>query len=93
MFAPASRYYGIATYTVTLPDGRIVTAVRCALPSPAPVIGFHRRVGDERLDQLAARYLGDATTFWRLCDSNNAMVPASLAAGDLVGIPAGSSST
>ena len=26
----------------------------------------------ERLDNVAAQYLGDPTLFWRLCDANNA---------------------
>jgi len=89
MFAPNSRYYGLATYTVTLPDGTIVTAVRSALPNRLALAGYHRRVTGDRLDLLAARYLKDATLFWQLCDSNNAPAPDALAAAALVGIPKG----
>jgi hypothetical protein len=87
MFAPNSRYYGLATFTVTLPNGRTVVATRCALPTPLPVTGYHRRVGGDRLDLLAARYLNDPTVFWKLCDANNAPAPDALAAADLIGIP------
>jgi hypothetical protein len=93
MFANNSRYYGLATYAVILPDGRVVTAVRCAVANGAPIAGYHRKLGSERLDLLAARYLNDPTTFWRLCDSNGTLIPDSLAASDLIGIPTGSSGT
>ena len=87
MFAPNSRYVASATYAVTLPGGRTVTAVALPLPAPAPLAGYHPRAGGERLDLIAARYLNAPTGFWRLCDANNAMVPAALAARTLIGIP------
>jgi hypothetical protein len=87
MFDPGSRYEKMATDTVTLPDGRTVTAVRLPLPRVAPLLGYHRRLQGQRLDHIAARYLRDATAFWRLCDANGAMVPDALAAHDLIAIP------
>jgi hypothetical protein len=30
------------------------------------------------LDNVTARYLGDPTLFWRLCDANRAMLPHEL---------------
>ena len=87
MFMPGSRYQKMPTYTVTQKDGREVTAVRLPLPNPVPVIGYHRKLVGQRLDHLAAVYLGDATMFWRLCDANGSVVPDALAAHDLVGIP------
>jgi hypothetical protein len=89
MFASNSRYYALATYTVTLPDGTQVAASRSALPNPLPLAGYHRHITGDRLDLLAARYLKDPTYFWQLCDSNNSPVPDALAAADLVGIPIG----
>jgi hypothetical protein len=89
MFAANSRYAKMQPYTVTLPDGSTVTATRLPLPVAAAPAGFHPRRQDERLDQLAARYLADATLFWLLCDSANAPVPDALAARPLVGIPPG----
>jgi hypothetical protein len=35
-------------------------------------------VQGDRLDNLAARYLGDPEQFWRLCDANGAMRPDEL---------------
>ena len=89
MFAPDSRYTGLATYTVTLPDGRTVPATRLPLPRNLPPVGFHPKVQGDRLDLLAARYLNDATWFWKLCDANNAPAPDALVARPLIGIPAG----
>jgi hypothetical protein len=89
MFAPNSRYYGLATYTVTMPDGSVVTATRLPLPNPLMLAGYHRRVVGDRLDLLAARYLKDPTFFWRICDSNGAPAPDAVNARDLVGIPQG----
>ncbi len=87
MFFPGSRYEKTGTYTVTQVDGRTVTAVRLPLPLTAPLLGYHRRLVEQRLDHIAAHYLGDTTTFWRLCDANNTMVPDALAAHELIGIP------
>ena len=87
MYASNSRYAQMQTYTVTMPDGRVVTAVRLPLPVPLPVGGFHPRGQGDRLDLLAARYLKDPTLFWRLCDANNAPVADALAARPLIGIP------
>jgi hypothetical protein len=38
----------------------------------------HAVVAADRLDNLAARYLGDPEQFWRLCDANRALQPAEL---------------
>jgi hypothetical protein len=87
MFFPGSRYEKAGTYTVQEPAGAVVTVTRLPLPRAAPLRGYHRRLEGQRLDLIAARYLADATTFWRLCDANNALVPDALAAHDLIGIP------
>jgi hypothetical protein len=87
MFFPGSRYQKQPVYTITLPDGTSISAVTVPLPSTAPLIGFHKRRQGERLDLIANHYLGDATTFWRLCDANGSMVPDALATHPLVGVP------
>jgi hypothetical protein len=92
MFSPNSRYAGLATYAVTMPDGTMVTATRLPLPDPLALAGYHRRVVGDRLDLLAARYLKDPTFFWQLCDSNNAPVADALNARDLIGVPRGPTS-
>ena len=82
----ASRYDKMQPYRVTGSDGREVLAMRLPLPAPRPLAGYHRRELGQRLDHLAAVYLKDPTAFWRLCDDNGAVVPAALAARDLIGI-------
>ena len=87
MFSSNSRYAKTGTFTVTLPDGRTVTATRLPVPSRPQILGYHRRLDGQRLDLIAARYLSDATAFWRLCDANNSMSPDALASEEKVGIP------
>jgi hypothetical protein len=86
-YSPDSRYYGTATYTVTLPNGVTVTAIPPAVPNPVPPVGFHQRTAGDRLDLIAVMYLNAPTGFWRLCDTNNSMVAGSLAARPLIAIP------
>ena len=87
MFFPGSRYEKLGTYTATKANGKTVQVTKLPLPGTAPLIGFHRRHEGQRLDLIASHYLSDATTFWRLCDVNNAVVPDALAVHDLIGIP------
>ncbi len=90
MFAPNSRYAKMTPYTVTTPDGRVLSVTR--LPAPPVSLGlagFHTRVAGDRLDLLAARYLKDATLFWKLCDANGTPVAPALEARPLIGIPLG----
>ena len=87
MFFPGSRYYGLAPYSVTLPDKTVVQATRLPTPGLPAVLGYYRRAGGDRLDQIAGRFLADATRFWHVCDANDAVVPDALANAPLVGIP------
>lgn len=87
MFFPGSRYEKVGRYTVAKPNGTLVTVTKLPLPMQRPLLGLHRRLEGQRLDLIAAHYLKDATTFWKLCDASNAMVPDTLAAHDLIGIP------
>lgn len=88
MFASNSRYASLQTYTVTMPDGTIVTATRLPLPPVSlPLAGYHRAQSGDRLDLLAARYLKDPTVFWKLCDANGTPSAPALAARPLIGIP------
>ena len=87
MIFPGSRYEKTGNFAVTCPDGTIVQSLRLPLPGSALVQGYYRRSDGQRLDLIANAFLKDATAFWRLCDANNAVVPDSLAARDLIGIP------
>lgn len=83
LFSATSRYYGISTETLDLPGGRtIIYLQRRFVPPPErfQVLQEHRVVQGDRLDNLAAQYLGDPTLFWRICDANRAMQPEDLTA-------------
>jgi hypothetical protein len=79
-FGPASRYAGIPTATAVVGGQTILYVRRRFLPQPESlaVIAEHVVQQGERLDHLAARYLGDPELFWRICDANRAMRPAEL---------------
>jgi hypothetical protein len=80
-FPPGSRYHGLATDTWTLPDGRPVAFVRSrVVPQPERFVTLrlHAVAEGDRLDNLAALYLGDPQQYWRLCDANGAMRPDEL---------------
>ena len=87
MFFPGSRYASQTPYSFILPDGRVVQAVQPAQPGVQAVLGYYRRSAGNRLDQVAGRFLNDATKFWHVCDASGALVPDALAARDLIGIP------
>jgi hypothetical protein len=80
-FPPTSRYYGIETATIALPDGRTAIYLRRRFV-PAPenfsLLFYHRVTQGERLDNVAAKYLTDPEQFWRLCDANRALRPDEL---------------
>lgn len=87
MVFPGSRYSIANTYSVQGPGGSTVKALQIPLPGPAVIQGYYRRGGTQRLDAIANAFLQDATQFWRLCDSNNSIVPDALGARALIGIP------
>ena len=80
LFASTSRYYGIATDTVVADDRMIIYVLRRFVPQPEQfqVLQTHTVMQGERLDNIAAQYLGDPTLFWRICDANRAMKPSEL---------------
>jgi hypothetical protein len=82
-FPPDSRYYGSPTLTYTAPSGRNITYLaRRFMPQPgAPnyaTVAQHVVVQGDRLDLIAAKYLGDPLMFWLICDANGVIRPASL---------------
>jgi hypothetical protein len=70
-----SRYASVATSQLVTSDGSVVTYLqRRFIPQDAgQTLTTHVVVDGERVDHLAARYLGDAEQFWRLCDGNGVM--------------------
>jgi hypothetical protein len=88
MFTADSRYASAATYTVTLPGGRVTAAVKIPAPRTASIVGYYPRPDSERLDLVATRFLNAPTGFWQLCDANNVPLAGALGARTLIGIPA-----
>jgi hypothetical protein len=82
-FPTDSRYYGSGTLTHTAPNGQSITYLaRRLVPQPgAPnfaTVAQHSVVQGDRLDLVAAKYLGDPLVFWLICDANGAIRPESL---------------
>jgi hypothetical protein len=85
-FAANSRYLNIPTAKVVLPDGRIVNYVQRRFVPPADqfvLLQTYTVVQGQRLDNIAALYLGDPEQYWRIADANGAMRPEELT--DVVG--------
>ncbi len=83
MFEQTSRYAGLATRTITTPEGRLVTYVarRTVPPAAAYVAAGGVTTSDsDRLDNIAHRYLGDPLGFYQVADANEAMHPMELTA-------------
>jgi hypothetical protein len=85
MFDKTSRYANCepVTLKVTDPDGttRELRYVRRRFIPPVDgmtVIVEHTCTQGDRLDNITARYIGDPTQFWRVCDANEVMKPADL---------------
>jgi hypothetical protein len=82
-FPTDSRYYGSSTLSYTAPNGQTFTYLaRRIVPQPgAPnyaTVAKHRVNQGDRLDLLAAKYLGDPLIFWLICDANAAIRPTDL---------------
>ncbi len=84
MFNSTSRYSGIkiVTLNVTHADGlerKIRFIKRRFIPSNGTTTLLEHTVTQgERLDNITAKYLGDPTQFWRICDANYVMRPNEL---------------
>jgi hypothetical protein len=82
-FPAPSRYAGVPVATVLARDGRpIAYLLRRFVPPPErfELLVEHVVADGERLDSIAAAYLGDPEQFWRICDANNAIEPEELIA-------------
>jgi hypothetical protein len=85
MFDAASRYYHLPVLTHTAAgSGAEPRSIRYAsrrfLPDPATGTSLteYSVVQGDRLDNLAARALGDPLLFWRIADANVRLEPETL---------------
>jgi nucleoid-associated protein YgaU len=84
-FPTDSRYCGYGVLQYTAPDGQTVAYLaRRIVPQPgAPnyaTINQYTVHQNDRLDLIAAKYLGDPLLFWLICDANGAIDPHDLVA-------------
>lgn len=89
---PNSRYYGNGTEQITLPNGTVVAYLsRRIIPQMSIYTQMQNYsvVSGDRLDNLAARFIGDPTLFWMIADANGVSDADSLTAepGKVILIP------
>lgn len=80
---PSSRYYGFPVEYYTRPDGvQVAYLQRRIIPQPEIYTSLQNYVVVEgtRLDNLAAKQLGDPLLFWMIADANAATDPDELTA-------------
>jgi hypothetical protein len=91
-FGPSSRYanVGLARYQVSV-DESVPYVLRRFVPQARdiPLATRHLVLAGDRIDLLAAHYLGDAELHWRVADANLAtdMLELTAAAGARLAIP------
>ena len=82
-FPTDSRYHGFTVEQYTAPSGEVIPYLaRRIVPQPgAPnfaTINRYTVQQNDRLDLIAAKYLGDPLLAWLICDANGAMEPQDL---------------
>jgi hypothetical protein len=84
-FPTDSRYYGFGVQYYNAPNGQVIAYLaRRIVPQPgapnfATISQYTVHQGD-RLDLIAAKYLGDPLMAWLICDANGAIRPHDLVA-------------
>ena len=73
-FGPSSRYGNVAIgrYQISASDPAVAYVLRRVVPRrrDIPVSTLHIVRAGDRIDSLAAHYLGDAELHWRIADAN-----------------------
>jgi hypothetical protein len=80
-FQATSRYHSIDTATLETAEKKTIIYLRRRFVPPPErfaLIHEHTVIQGDKLDNLAAQYLGDPEQFWRLCDANAAINPDEL---------------
>jgi hypothetical protein len=90
-YGTSSRYYGVPVVEFSTPAGQTIRYVgRRLIPQASlfATLAVHAVQQGDRIDVLAARYLGDPLLYWRIADANLAVRPDDpLVRGDSVDIP------
>lgn len=80
-FPSTSRYANLQTATLETPDGTVIVYLRRRFVPPPELFALLQEytvTQGDRLDNLAARLIGDPELFWQLCDANRAVQPEEL---------------
>jgi hypothetical protein len=80
---PNSRYYGNAVEQLTLANGTVVAYLSRRIIPQASLYTQTQNysvVTGDRVDNLAARFVGDPILFWMIADANTAFEPDDLTA-------------
>ena len=85
MIGRRSRYASAVLFTA--PQEAFLGARPQVDTTPRPDDRFHTVVAGDRVDSLAARYLGQAELWWVLCDYNDIFFPLELELGAVLRIP------
>jgi nucleoid-associated protein YgaU len=88
----SSRYYGAPIETLKMDDGTDVVYLRRRIvpqPDIYTTLQDYVVVEGDRLDNLAAKFLGDPLLYWMICDANGATDPDEVTAepGSTIKIP------
>jgi hypothetical protein len=81
MFSITSRYYNTPTLQLETAAGKTIVYLRRRFVPPPErfaLLQEHTVTEGDRMDNLAAQYLGDPEQFWRICDANGAIRPEEL---------------
>ena len=79
---PSSRYYGSPVEQLTLADGTVIAYLsRRIIPQASiyPQTQNYSVIIGDRLDNIAARYIGDPILYWMIADANTAFDPDKVA--------------
>lgn len=92
MFESNSRYYTLSTNTVITSDGNSINyKSRRFLPKVSTQANYAEvtYVEGDRLDNIAARTLGNPLAYWQIADLNQVMQPKTLTQfpGQIIRIP------
>jgi hypothetical protein len=81
------RYAPLETYAVPDRRGRQVAVRPVPQPPVQSALGTHLRREGQRIDHLSQKYLGDPTSYWRICELNGAMYAEMMSMAREVEIP------
>ncbi|MFD1561252.1 hypothetical protein ACFSHT_37370 [Paraburkholderia silviterrae] len=88
----SSRYYGLPVLEMSTAGGAVIRYVkRRIIPAAAsfPTLTMYQVQQGDRIDVIAARYLGDPLLYWRIADANLAVHPADALAPAAPPVPPG----